>query len=270
MKIILINKFYYTRGGDCIYTLNLEQLLKQKGHDVAVFSMQYPKNLNSKYNRYFPCEVKFSFAQKLKNIESFLRIFGTSEVKRKFIALLDDFMPDVVHLNNIHTYLSPIVAKLAHNKGIKVIWTLHDYKLLCPRYDCLRNGKICELCFFNKSNVIKYNCLKNSRIASLLGYFEAIFFNRTKLEIYTDLFICPSEFLKQKMIQGGYSNAKLRALCNFIDVKKTEKGNYKKENYYCYIGRLSLEKGLETLLKAASELPYQLKIIGGGPLEPTL
>ena len=78
-------------------------------------------------------------------------------MKRKFNSLLNDFKPDVVHLNNIHTQLSPVIARLAHERGIKVIWTLHDYKLLCPRYDCLRNGnKVCEECFADKHKVLEY------------------------------------------------------------------------------------------------------------------
>ena len=99
---------------------------------------------------------------------------GSKEVKRKFSALLDDFQPDVVHLNNIHTQLSPLIAELAHRRGIKVVWTLHDLKLLCPRYDCLRNGEtICEACFTDKHKVLENKCMKNSWLASILAYKEA-------------------------------------------------------------------------------------------------
>ena len=79
---------------------------------------------------------------------AFTRPFGSREVREKFNRLLDAFHPDVVHLNNIHTQLSPLLAELAHKRGIKVVWTLHDYKLLCPRYDCLLGGDmVCEACF---------------------------------------------------------------------------------------------------------------------------
>ena len=132
MKILIANKFYYRRGGDCIYMLNLEQLLKAHGHEVAVFAMEYPENESSKWSRYFPSEVKFKPGPGM--VEAFMRPFGTSEVKKKFCALLDDYKPDVVHLNNIHSQLSPIISELAHERGIRVIWTIHDRKLLCPRY----------------------------------------------------------------------------------------------------------------------------------------
>lgn len=267
MRILLANKFYYRRGGDCIYMLNLEQLLNAHGHETAVFAMQYPDNLPTPWSKYFPSEIRFSPGPGM--VEAFLRPFGTREVKRKFNALLDDFKPDVVHLNNIHSQLSPIIAELAHKRGIKVVWTIHDYKLLCPRYDCLRNGtSICEECFTDKHNVLEYKCMKSSRTASFLAYREALKWNRRRLEDCSDLFVCPSQFMADKMAQGGFCKKKLHTLCNFIDVEKCKKSSYtEKEDYYCFIGRISHEKGVQTLIEAANQLPYRLKIIGGGPLE---
>lgn len=269
MKILLSNKFYYARGGDCICTLNLEELLKANGHEVAVFSMQYPENNLTKWDKYFPSEIKFSIG--LGIIEAVMRPFGSSEVKSAFNKLLDDFRPDVVHVHNIHTQLSPAIVELAHQRGIKVVWTLHDYKLLCPRYDCLRNGEIvCEDCFTDKHKVLDYKCMKNSGVASFLAYKEAKTWTRERLEACTDRFICPSQFMADKMIQGGFNTSKIQTLCNFIDVEKARKDSYEKEDYYCFIGRLSHEKGVNTLIEASKQLPYKLKIIGGGPLEEKL
>lgn len=269
MKILLANKFYYRRGGDCIYMLNLAQLLKTHGHDVAVFAMDYPENIETEWKRYFPNEIKFT--PRVGMLETFMRMFGLGEVKRKFNSLLNDFKPDVVHLNNIHTQLSPVIARLAHERGIKVIWTLHDYKLLCPRYDCLRNGnKVCEECFADKHKVLEYKCMKSSKLASMLAYKEAVKWSREKLESYTDVFICPSQFIHNKMAQGGFDRKKMYTLCNFIDIERTKRDSYDKENYYCFIGRLSFEKGIETLIEAARTLSYHLKIIGGGPLADIL
>lgn len=273
MKILLANKFYYRRGGDCIYMLNLEQLLKAHGHEVAVFAMDYPENLDTPWKRYFP--------KNMSKLMAFTRPFGSHEVKSTFKKLLDDFKPDVVHLNNVHTQLSPVMAELAHQRGIKVVWTLHDYKLLCPRYDCLKNGNtICETCFNgDKKACLDNKCMKGSKLASFIGYKEAVTWNRERLEASTDVFICPSQFMADKMVQGGFSKSKMQTLCNFIDVEKckfssTDGTDYtddvellpKKDDYYCFIGRLSHEKGAKTLIEAANQLPYKLVIIGGGPL----
>ena len=273
MKILLANKFYYRRGGDCIYMLNLEQLLKAHGHEVAVFAMDYPENLDTPWKKYFP--------KNMSKLMAFTRPFGSHEVKSTFKKLLDDFKPDVVHLNNVHTQLSPVMAELAHQRGIKIVWTLHDYKLLCPRYDCLKNGNtICETCFNgDKKACLDNKCMKGSKLASFIGFKEAIVWNRERLEASTDVFICPSQFMADKMVQGGFSKSKMQTLCNFIDVEKckfsfTDGTDYtddvellpKKEDYYCFIGRLSHEKGAKTLIEAANQLPYKLVIIGGGPL----
>ena len=264
MRILLSNKFYYRRGGDCVYILNLEQLLKAHGHDVAVFAMDYHENIDTPWRKYFP--------RNMSRLMALTRPFGSREVKSKFCKLLDDFRPDVVHLNNIHTQLSPVIAELAHGRGIRTVWTMHDYKLLCPRYDCLRGGKdVCELCFGgDKTPCRAYRCMKGSRLASEVGYREAVKWNRERLEACTNLFICPSRFMAEKMAQGGFSKDKLRVLCNFIDVEKCRKDDYSKDDYYCYVGRLSHEKGVATLVEAAARLPYKLKIIGGGPLSEEL
>jgi len=266
MKILLANKFYYPRGGDCIYTLHLESLLKSKGHEVAAFAIQHPQNQPNAFQHYFPSEVSYSSEGGKNLVKTFLRPLGAKEVKQNFTALLDDFQPDIVHLNNIHTHLSPVLAEIAHKKHIRVVWTMHDYKLLCPRYDCLRNGMQCRLCFSNKINVLKYRCMKNSLFASALAYLEAEKWSKEKLEKYTDIFICPSEFMRTQMLAGGFDKNKLMVLPNFVSIKKNNFINSKRENYYCYIGRISMEKGIETLLQAAQQLPYPLKIAGTGPL----
>ncbi|MDL2256307.1 glycosyltransferase [Parabacteroides sp. OttesenSCG-928-G06] len=262
-KILIINKFYYQRGGDCTATLALEKLLMDEGHEVAIFSSQHPKNLPSKWEKYFPSEIDLS-SSSIKNILSALtRPFYSREVKRRFLRLINDFQPDVIHAHNIHSYLSPYIVELAAKKGIKVVWTLHDYKLICPAYTCLRSGKPCELCFTHKRNVVRHKCIKNSLSASIIAYLEAIVWNRKKLEKLTKTFISPSHFLKSKMIAAGYRAEKVEVLHNFMQPERLQPC-LPKGDYYCYVGRLSPEKGVDILLKAAESLPYPLYIIGGG------
>ena len=271
MKILLSNKYYYPRGGDCIYTMGLERLLKEKGHDVAVFSMQHPANLNSKYSKYFPGEVDFNKIGIRNFFSVFVRPFGSPSVRRNFKRLVDDFKPDILHVNNIHSQLSPIIVKIAFKRKIPVVWTLHDYKLVCPAYLFISNSKICEACLTNKWSVIRKRCIKQSWLASIMAFFEFRFWNYEKLSKLTNMFISPSSFLKGKMIMGGFESAKIQVISNFINEEKFFPSEQIKENYYCYVGRLSFEKGIETLLKAATEMPqYTLKLIGTGPIEKEL
>lgn len=262
MKILLANKFYYRRGGDCIYTLGLEQILKEHGNEVSIFAMDYPENIDSPWKKYFPSNMS--------KLKAFTRPFGDAEVKTKFSQLLNDFKPDVVHLNNIHTQLSPVIAEIAHHKGIRVVWTLHDSKLVCPCYTCQRDGKWCEECFTDKTAVIIHRCMPGSFPGAIIGFLEQKKWNKERLEACTDLFLPPSHFMADVCIKGGYSKEKFIVLCNFIDVNKVQNPSFEKGDYYCYLGRVTSVKGIKTLCKAAAQLPFKLVVIGGGDLENEL
>lgn len=274
-RVLLVNKFYYPRGGDCVVVLNTETLLRENGVEAQVFAMEYPQNLPAQYQDRFASRVSFNggFGEQWRAMS---RTLGKGDVRSCFEAVLDDFKPDVVHLHNVHSYLSPIVGALAHKRGIRVVWTLHDYKLLCPRYDCLLNDKPCEKCFTGpKMNVLLHKCMKGSLPASGVAWLEALKWNRRTLEENTDVFICPSEFMAVKMKEGGFNPDKIKVLNNFIDPVKLQQYqgidiNAPREDYYCFVGRLSTEKGISDLVEVASKLPYKLKIAGSGRLEPSL
>lgn len=271
-RVLIVSKFYYNRGGACVCAINLASLLREKGHEVAVFSMQYDKNIDCETSSYFVSEVGFSNGGIKGKINMAKRVLGYGDIKTSFARILNDFRPDVVHFNNIHSYLSPVVVKMARDFGARTVWTIHDYKLLCPAYTCERNGEPCEICFTNKLGVVKHRCMKNSLAASVLGYLEAVKWNRKLLSDSTDKFICPSHFMEEKMIKGGFPNTV--TLFNFVDPDKLallQSVDVNSErNYYCYIGRLSKEKGLITLLDAASALGLPIKVAGTGPMEEEL
>ena len=267
MRILLANKFYYRRGGDCIYTMNLEKMLKEKGHEVAVYAMQYPENEKSEWSGYWPTNMT--------KLDAFTRPFGARQVMKGFSRLMDDFKPDVVHLNNIHTQLSPVIAKIAHEKGARVVWTLHDTKLVCPCYTCTRDGKWCTECFTDKKAVIRHRCMPGALPGAVIGYLEAQKWNKEVLLECVDLFLPPSKFMMDTCVEGGYKPEKFRVLCNFIDVTKVkglkgEEVKGLKEDYYVYLGRVNEVKGVRTLCKAASQLDKRLVVIGGGELLPEL
>lgn len=258
MRVLLANKFYYRRGGDCIVTMGLEELLKSKGHEVAIFSMDYPENVDSPWKKYWPSNMSKG--------KAFTRPFGDGEVRQKFMQLLDDFHPDVVHLHNVHTQLSPVIAEIAHERGLKVFWTLHDTKLVCPCYTCMRDGKWCEECFTDKTAVIMHKCMPGSIPGAVIGYLEQRKWNAERLQACTTKFLPPSQFMADTCIRGGYDANKFEVLCNFIDVNKVANPKFEKGEYYCYLGRVTEVKGIRTLCEAAKQLPYKLKVIGGGDI----
>ncbi len=272
-RVLLVNKFYYTRGGAEVVAINLQDLLSAHGYEVAVFTMDYQDTIRAPYVHTTP-EVSFKTSSVKDKINFARRTLGGYKVVEDFKKVLNEFKPDVVHLHNIHSYISPVVGQIAHDYGSRVVWTLHDYKLLCPAYSCLNRGNVCERCFFNKGRILTQRCFKESMAASTLAWAEALKWNRIKLQKFTHAFICPSNFMREQMIKGGFNAHKLHVVNNFLDPIKHEElkdlPHNNKEDYYTYIGRLSSEKGVETLLKTAKNLPYKLKIAGGGPLKQHL
>ena len=271
MKILIVNKFFYPRGGDCIVAMATRQLLLEMGHEVAVFAMDYPDNIDLPDRQYYASNIYFTGA-KAQRLKFAWRLLGKGDIRRSASRVLDEFRPDVVHMHNVHSYLSPLIGELAHQRGIRVVWTLHDYKLLCPAYTCRRpSGENCEECFTGRPKVVKYSCMRSSAMQSILADIEARVWNHHRLERITDLFIAPSEFMHNKMLEAGFPRRKLTTICNFIDPLKLRAiaslgVNGSPDDYFCYIGRLSDEKGTETMLAAAAEAGVKLKVAGDGPL----
>ena len=268
-RILLVSKFYYTLGGAEVVAINMANDLAKRGYEIGVFTMDYPQNL-SPANFYTASQVDFSGGL-IDKLKFAMRTMGYNGIKSSFKRALQEFKPDIVHLHNVHSYLSPVVVKLAKEFGCKVVWTLHDLKLACPSYSCLNRGRICEKCFTSKINVVKERCFKENLRASVLAYFEAVKWNVKKLQRYVDYFVCPSAFIKRQMLKAGLQEEKLKVVCNFVDpikldqLKRAEIPDTR-DDFYVYVGRLSEEKGVATLLKAAKDLPYKLKLVGGGHL----
>lgn len=271
MKVLIVNKFWYARGGDCVVAMNTVDLLRRMGHDVEVFSMEHPNNVECNYTVTYAPQVHFdgNFAQK---VHAMVRAMSDKNVRKIFTAVIERFKPDVVHLHNIHSYLSPVVAQIAHSHGCRVVWTLHDYKLFCPSYICLRNGATCDSCIEHPMDVVVHRCMKDSLVASIAALLESTKWNTNRLSQCVDEFFCPSRFMAEKMQQAGFPSEKLRVISNFLPENKRDTSPVVmgRANYYCYVGRLTAEKGLETLLEAASRLPFTLKVAGGGPLHDDL
>lgn len=271
MKVLIASKFFYPRGGDTLVAMATKRLLEAHGHEVRIFAMEYPENLELPDCAGYASQVGFGGGIKNK-LRGVWRSFGKGDGASAARKVIEDFKPDVVHLHNVHSYLSPVIGEIAHKRGIKVVWTLHDYKLICPSYSFRRpDGTICQECLADKGALMRHRCMKGSLAASLLARLEAAVWNRKRMVSFTDTFITPSRFMEEKMKEGGFPAEKIVTLCNFIDPAKfavleslpvRKQGN----GYFCYIGRLSQEKGIPTLLAAATEADVKLKVAGDGPL----
>jgi len=275
-SILLANKFFYLNGGSETVFFQEREFLKGQGLKVIDFSMQHPNNFDSDYAEFFVANVDYSaahkgFGQRIKMAKDFI---SNPEAVRKIQALITQERPALAHLHNIYHQLTPSIIPILRDRGVKVILTLHDYKLICPSYAMLNNGAICSQCqgrHFWKA--AKNRCLDGSLFKSLLLSCEAYWHFWAKSYEAVDLFISPSRFLADMVSQSRLKGKRVFILPNGIDLQRYLPSG-KDEGYILYFGRLSKEKGIETLLKAYTQYlstsSFPLRIIGTGPLESVL
>lgn len=272
MKILLINKYYYFKGGAEAVFFETSRVLKANGHKVCFFSMHHPQNLLSPGSRYFVSHVDFIEARSWRHkIKSAGRILYSQEARKKLSALIRGEKPDIAHLHNIHHQISPSILPVLKKNKIPVVMTLHDYKLLCPVYTFYRDGAICEKCAGGcYIHCLLHKCSKNSYLKSALNALE-MSLHHTVLNIYdsVDLFICPSRFLQNKMARKIDLN-RLIYLPNFVSVPPRPFRQPPSGRNIVYCGRLSKEKGLRTLIRALESMDIHCEIIGDGPERPYL
>lgn len=274
MKILLINKFLYLKGGDATSALSTGELLRRKGHEVIFWGMDSPLNKEYSYRDYFISNVDYNARNGIgKQIRMSFNLLYSFEAKQKIAKLLKDIgKPDIVHLHNFSHQISPSVLHIFKKYNIPVVMTMHDYKLVCASYAMLAKEKICEACKDGRYyQCFLKSCVKSSYAKSLLNTIE-MYLHHKILHIYDliDIFISPSRFLKNKVREMGFKG-KVFYLPYFINFEAYHPRYDWKENSIVYFGRLSREKGLFTLIEAMRRLPdITLKIIGEGPLKESI
>jgi glycosyltransferase involved in cell wall biosynthesis len=270
MKVLLVNTYNYLRGGDCKYTLSLANLLRRKGHEVFFFGMKDQQNLPSPQDDLFVSHIDFVKMNKEKNVVNGLRVLSRSiysiEAQRNIGKLIARIRPDIAHLQSIHGHLTPSVIVQLNKQKIPVLWTLHDYKLICPETHLLSHGEICEDCKGGRYQMCTLKkCKKNSVRASLVATLEANFHRFLHLQKRVDKFISPSKFLRNKFISFGWDQKKIVHI-PYPSVAMNEPAQFLTDDrYVLYVGQLETWKGLETFLRAAEELPaLSFRIAGDG------
>ncbi|MFH0907094.1 MAG: glycosyltransferase [bacterium] len=273
MKILQINKFFFLKGGAERHLFDLLELLAEKGHEVLVWSANHPKNFSFYDKNDF---AEFNDLSKkqgiIKEIKKAKRIFWNKEAKDKLEKLLIKTKPDIAHLHNIFSHLSPSIIFALKKHNIPIVMTLHDYKLFCPNYQFFSQDKICFDCIEKKNykSCLSKKCIKNSFFQSMAGYLEGKW-QKDFLKIVDkiDMFLAPSLFMKKKALMWGIPSEKIVHLPNFIN-KEPQTNTYGENKYFLYFGRLSSEKGVKFLIKAflkiSIQLPdWKLTIVGDGP-----
>ena len=265
--LLSINNYYYYRGGAETVFLEQNKMFQESGWNVVPFAMQSKMNLSSPWSKYFVDDIEFgerySLPAKLARVPKVIYSF---EARRKLARLIEESRPDVCHVHNIYHHISPSILSLLKQRRIPVVLTLHDLKIACPAYSMLAPDGICERCRGGHlHNVLLHRCIKNSVTLSGIVMLEAIL--HRLLRTYSSCvgrFAVPSRFYIEKLCAWGWPPSMFSHVPNFID-PHGYRPQYSPGKYFVYVGRLSREKGLATLIRAASLCGYRLLLVGTGP-----
>lgn len=251
MRMLLCHNYYLQPGGEDLVFADESALLKSRGHEVLHYT------------------IHNEVIGKIGRLAAAGKTFWNQEVEQELFELIECEQPDIVHCTNTFPLISPAIYYAARRAGVPVVQSLHNYRMMCPRGDFLRKGKVCESCM-NKSVPwpgILHGCYRGSRCGSAVVAGMISFHRVLKTwENTVDYFIAPSEFTRNKYIEGGLPAQKILVKPNFVN-QDSGIGMGGSGGQIVYIGRLAQEKGIENLLTAWSQFDgsVRLKIVGDGP-----
>lgn len=252
MRILIAHNSHKIAGGEQRVFESESRLLASAGHDVFHFNV---------HNDQIDSLGTLSLARKtIYNRES----------SDQLSKLIDRHQPEIVHVHNILPLLSPSIFRAAKRHGVPTIWTLHNYRLICPGMYLLRDGKTCEQCVSKRLAMpaIVHKCYRGSRSATTaVAAMQLVHRTMGTWKKNVDRFITPSKFTKRKFVDGGMSPEKITVKGNFVP-GSPQMGTGDRDGIV-YVGRLSEEKGIQVLLDAWTQhhLETPLRIVGGGPME---
>ena len=271
MRILQVNKFYDPRGGTERVLFDLEDGLRERGHEVAVFACEHPDNRPSEWSRYFVPERDYESPGPLDRVRYAVGTVYDRGARKSFARLLDDFRPDVVHLHNVYHQLSPSILDELRERGLPATMTLHDYKLACPVYRLFRDGTVCDKCVQTEWPlwVGIHGCSRGSAAESWLLAVESTFHRmRRTYERSIGAFVVPSEFLAAIMRRRAIPARKLVVIANAPRHRPETAGPETRapRPTVLFAGRISPEKGVRVLIDAARRVPdVEIRVAGTGP-----
>lgn len=268
MKVLYCNKYNYPFSGTEVYLFELMELMRTKGHEVALFSMADPRGEPNRYDRYFVTHIDFK-AQSgwWGKAQKATHAIYSMEARRQLRAMIADFRPDVAHVRSIYHHLSPSILWELKAQKVPVLYHLNDFKMLCPNYNLLSLGKACEACKGGAFwHLVKSGCYPG--LAARLTLMTEAYIHRWAgtYRKCVDLFVAPSRFVRDKFVEHGWDGNKFHVLPHFQRLKEPQELGGCTEGPVVYVGRLSAEKGIPDLIRAMQQLPdLRLVIAGDGP-----
>jgi glycosyltransferase involved in cell wall biosynthesis len=251
MRIVVAhNRYKYAGGEDSVLRAEVE-MLRDAGHVIELFEAD---------NR--------TIEGTLAKISAAGSLFHSTCSSQRMAALLRTFRPAILHIHNWFPLLSPSIISAANEQGIPVIQTLHNFRMLCANGSMHRDGHICHDCLGKQFplNGVVHRCYSNSRLGSAL---VATAFSYHRLAHTWDgvtTFIALSEYQKELLVVGGLEARQITVKPNFV--KRNSQVGTGRGGFALFVGRLTPEKGIRTVLRAWAEnrISIELKIMGDGPL----
>lgn len=272
MRILHVNKFFDFHGGAEVYLHELMRRQREAGHEVHVFATKKPGTPPHPDDRFSADYHPYTHSEGVvQDVKKGLAFVWNRQARVAFSRMLDEVRPEVIHLHNIYHHLSASLLAEIRRRKIPCVQTLHDHKLACPNYKMFTQGSICERCKNgNYFQAVKYQCLSTSFVGNMLGAVEMHLTKMTAAyEKTVQVFLCPSQYLRQTMEEWGEPASKLMYLPNPTELphEQASRGG----GYALYAGRLSPEKGVDTLIRAMATMhDFPLWIAGTGPEEARL
>src|SRR5438270_7297356 len=270
MKILYCNKFKFPFSGTEIYLFELMRLMREQGHQTALFSMADDRGEPSEYDPCLMPKVDFKSGGKswVERAHLAAHAIYSREARTRLGRLIQNFRPDVAHVRNIYHHLSPSILWELKAQGVPVIYHLNDFKLLCPSYNFVSHGRACERCRGGEFwRVVTEGCYHGGRGPALVLAAEA--YVHKWLRTYqkcVDRFLAPSEFVRNKLVENGWNREKIDVLHHFQTLSTAAPPPAPPDAPILYFGRLSAEKGVSDLLRAMRRISrIPLRIAGDGP-----
>lgn len=238
MRILLVHNEYGGFSGEEAVVYMIQRLLEEHGHEAIMFIRRSADIPKMHFGR----------------IRAFYSGIYSISSERNVQRLLSEHKPDIVHIHNLYPLISPSILPVCRKAGVPIIMTVHNYRLVCPNGLFMNRGIVCEKCRDGREyNCLLHNCEGN--IFKSLGYNLRNYAAR-KYGLYRNnvsIFACLTKFQKQKMVEAGFEADKITIIPNMVDGKDLVPSE-SISDYVAYVGRVSPEKGIDTLRKAAGLL----------------
>ncbi|MCL7464664.1 glycosyltransferase [Phaeovulum sp. NW3] len=270
-RLLSLNSYHYRRGGSDVVYFDHADLFAQNGWDTSFFAMHHPRNLHTPDAAHFADLVDFEFPGRgIARLRTAWRTIYNGQARGQLRALLARQRFDVAHVHCIYHHLTPAVFADLAAARVPVVLTAHDLKLACPAYKMMNAGGLCERCKSGSLvNVVRQRCIKGSAAASAIVAAEAWLHRLLGSYDHVAHVVAPSRFYRDKLIDWGFPADRISHIPNFTRPLAPRHAGAHDGNIL-YFGRLSEEKGLFTLIKAAARAGVPVDIAGSGPIEGAL